>query len=149
MLRKRSRAYKLYLSRLKGYCVMLHRYVIHRCYNIHYNKYKNVSCCKMSGVTSAHFCYLPVSYTHLDVYKRQTWLLCTYILGYPITVRSDHKSISFLKHCKLNHGRLTRWVLALQENNITWEYIPGKQNVAADVLSRVNIPCLLYTSRCV
>ena len=67
------------------------------------------------------------------MYKRQ------YILGYPITVRSDHKSISFLKHCKLNHGRLTRWVLALQEYNITWEYIPGKQNIAADVLSRINL----------
>ena len=31
----------------------------------------------------------------------------TYILGYPITVRSDHKSISFLQRCKLSHGRLT------------------------------------------
>ena len=31
----------------------------------------------------------------------------TYILGYTITVRSDHKSISFLKQCKLSHGRLT------------------------------------------
>ena len=89
----------------------------------------------------------------------------TYILGYPITVRRDHKYISFLKHCKLNHGRLTRWVLALQEYNIAWEYIPGKQNIAADVLSRINLQnqtfdgekeqiakvyhCLLYTSRCV
>ena len=54
----------------------------------------------------------------------------TYILGYPVTVRSDHKSISFLKRCKLSHGRLTRWVLALQEYHINWEYIP----------------CLLYTS---
>ena len=63
----------------------------------------------------------------------------TYILGYPVTVRSDHKSISFLKRCKLSHGRLTRWVLALQEYDITWEYIPGRKNVAADVLSRINI----------
>ena len=63
----------------------------------------------------------------------------TYILRYPITVRSDHKSISFLKKCKLSHGRLTRWVLALQEYNINWEYIPGKKNIAADGLSRINL----------
>lgn len=63
----------------------------------------------------------------------------TYILGYPTTVRSDHKSISFLQKCKLNHGRITRWILALQEYNISWEYVPGKQNTVADVLSRVNV----------
>ena len=63
----------------------------------------------------------------------------TFILGYPITVRTDHKSISFLKNCRLKHGRLTRWTLTLQEYNIQWEYIPGKSNIAADVLSRVNI----------
>ena len=54
-------------------------------------------------------------------------------------VRSDHKSISFLKQCKLSHGRLTRWILALQEYHITWEYIPGRKNVAADILSRINV----------
>ena len=62
----------------------------------------------------------------------------TYILGYPLTIRSDHKSISFLKKCKLNHGRLTRWILILQEYNIQWEYVPGKQNIVTDGLSRVN-----------
>ena len=63
----------------------------------------------------------------------------TYIMGYTLTVRTDHKSISFLKNCRLSHGRLTRWTLALQEYNINWEYVPGKSNIAADVLSRVNI----------
>lgn len=63
----------------------------------------------------------------------------TYILGFEITVRSDHKSISFLQKCKLSHGRLTRWILALQEYHITWEYVPGKQNTVADALSRVNL----------
>ena len=27
--------------------------------------------------------------------------------------------------CKLTHSRLTRWVLALQEYNFSWEYIKG------------------------
>ena len=62
-----------------------------------------------------------------------------YILGYSLTIRSDHKSISFPKKCKLNHGRLTRWILILQEYNINWEYVPGKQNVVADGLSRINL----------
>ncbi|MGP1947444.1 MAG: Ty3/Gypsy family RNase HI domain-containing protein [Arsenophonus sp. NC-PG7-MAG3] len=61
-----------------------------------------------------------------------------FIFGYQITVRSDHKSISFLKRCKLGHGRLTKWLLALQEYNIEWEYVPGKRNIVADGLSRVN-----------
>ena len=39
----------------------------------------------------------------------------------------------------MKHGRLTRWTLTLQEYNIQWEYVPGKSNIAADVLSRVNI----------
>lgn len=32
----------------------------------------------------------------------------TYVLAYPITVKSDHKPISFLKRCMLSHRRLTR-----------------------------------------
>ena len=64
---------------------------------------------------------------------------CSYILGYPVTVRTDHKSISFLRRCKLSHGRLTRCILALQEYDLRWEYIPGNKNVVADVLSRINL----------
>ena len=63
----------------------------------------------------------------------------TFILGYPVTIRTDQRSISFLKNCKLNHGRLTRWVLILQEYNLDWEYIPGKKNIIADRLSRINL----------
>ena len=39
----------------------------------------------------------------------------------------------------MSHGRLTRWILALQEYDLQWEYIPGKRNVVADVLSRINV----------
>ena len=63
----------------------------------------------------------------------------TFILGYPVTIRTDHRSISFLRNCKLNHGRLTRRVLILQEYNLDWEYVPGKKNIVADGLSRVNL----------
>lgn len=62
----------------------------------------------------------------------------TFILGHQIVVRSDHKAISFFRECRLSHGRLTRWILALQSYNITWTYVPGKENKIADTLSRVN-----------
>ena len=31
------------------------------------------------------------------------------------------------------------WVLALQKYNIKWEYINGKKNIPADILSHINI----------
>ena len=34
---------------------------------------------------------------------------------------------------------LTKWVLMLQEYEINWEYIRGRKNVVADILSRINL----------
>ena len=59
-----------------------------------------------------------------------------YILGYPITVLTDHHALTFLNRCVLSHGRLTRWSLYLQEYNLKVKYIKGSDNVAADILSR-------------
>lgn len=44
--------------------------------------------------------------------------------------------MTFLKQCKLTEGRLTRWTLALQEYDLQITYIKGKDNVAADVITR-------------
>lgn len=62
----------------------------------------------------------------------------TYVLGNQVIIRTDHKAISFFTNCKLSHGRLTRWILALQEYDIKLEYIPGKLNKVADILSRID-----------
>lgn len=63
----------------------------------------------------------------------------TYIIGhFNIIVRSDHKALSFFKYCRLTHGRLLRWSLILQEYNLDIEYVKGKENVPADVLSRID-----------
>ena len=70
----------------------------------------------------------------------------TYLLGNKVIIRSDHQALTFLKNCKLTHGRLVHWMLILQEYDLTIEYCKGKENIVADVLSRA---CLLYTSRCV
>lgn len=61
-----------------------------------------------------------------------------YLIGHhKIIVRTDHKSLTFLTNCKLTHGRLLRWVLVLQEFNLEIQYIPGKENIVCDVLSRL------------
>ena len=39
----------------------------------------------------------------------------TYLLGNKVIIRSDHQALTFLKNCKLTHGRLVRWMLILQE----------------------------------
>ena len=63
----------------------------------------------------------------------------TYPLGNQTTIRTDHKLLYFLNTCKLIHSRLTRWVLALQDYNFSWEYIKGVENKIPDTLSRVDI----------
>lgn len=62
----------------------------------------------------------------------------TYILNHEVIIRTDHQAITFFKNCKLTHGRLTRWKLLLQEYQIKWEYVAGRKNMVADVLSRIN-----------
>jgi hypothetical protein len=59
-----------------------------------------------------------------------------YVLGHPITVYSDNKALSFLKRCNLTSGRITRWVLQLQEFDLDIVHISGANNHFADVLSR-------------
>lgn len=43
-----------------------------------------------------------------------------------------------MKECKLGHGRMSRWILALQNYNLNWEFVPGKQNIVPDIISRTD-----------
>ena len=61
----------------------------------------------------------------------------SYIMGGKIIIRVDHKAVTFLKTCKLLSGRLTRWIMAIQDYDISIEYCPGKNNLVADTLSRL------------
>jgi hypothetical protein len=59
-----------------------------------------------------------------------------YVLGHSVTVYSDNKALSFLRRCNLTSGRITRWVIQLQEFDLKIVHIRGANNHFADVLSR-------------
>ena len=60
-----------------------------------------------------------------------------YITGYEVFVHIDHSTIRFLMNKPITNGRVTRWLLLLQEFNITVIDRPGKENLIADFLSRI------------
>ena len=70
----------------------------------------------------------------------------TYILGYPVTVRTDHKSISFLRRCKLSHGRLTRWILALQAVSYTHLDVYKRQTVPIPIITPTTTTTIITVS---
>lgn len=59
-----------------------------------------------------------------------------FILGTQIFIITDHLALTFLMKCRLLSGRLTRWILILQEFDLQIQHCSGKENVVADILSR-------------
>ena len=62
---------------------------------------------------------------------------CHYITGYEFFVHTDHSAIIFLMNKPIRNGRVTRWLLLLQEFNITIIDRPSKENIVAYFLSRI------------
>ena len=60
---------------------------------------------------------------------------CHYITRYEFFVYTDHSTIRFLMNKPITNGRVTRWLLLLQEFNITVVDRPGRENLVADFLS--------------
>ena len=60
-----------------------------------------------------------------------------YITGYEFFVHTDHSAIIFLMNKPITNGRVTRWLLLLQEFNITIIDRLGKENLVAYFLSRI------------
>jgi hypothetical protein len=60
-----------------------------------------------------------------------------YIIGYEVFVHTDHSAIKFLMNKPITNGRITRWLLLLQEFNITTVDRPRKENHVAYFLSRI------------
>jgi hypothetical protein len=62
-----------------------------------------------------------------------------YVTGYPTFIHIDHTTIKYLINKPITNARVTRWLLLLQEFDITIVDRPGKENVVADFLSRLHI----------
>ena len=63
--------------------------------------------------------------------------LTFYLDSTKITVRSDHLPLKrFLEKSTLN-SKVNNWAVELEDQNISFEYIPGIKNVLADTLSRL------------
>ena len=59
-----------------------------------------------------------------------------YVYGVHFTVYTDHKALLNLMAIKDYHGRLGRQAMFLKEYTFTIQYLPGKENGAADASSR-------------
>ena len=63
-----------------------------------------------------------------------------YLYGRKYTVRVDHQALIYLDQMKMVDHRLLRTYEDLMIGEFTLEYIKGKENVVADVLSRFPLP---------
>ena len=57
--------------------------------------------------------------------------------GSPVVVETDHKPIIHLTTMKEPSRRQWRWITYINEFDVIFEYIKGKENVIADMLSRI------------
>ena len=53
---------------------------------------------------------------------------------------TDHSAIKYLANKPVTNARITRWLILLQEFDITIKDRPGKENPVADFLSRIPKP---------
>ena len=62
-----------------------------------------------------------------------------YLLGRPFRLQTDHRALKWLfsKEPKAS-ARVSGWIATLMEYPVVVEYIRGKENEIADVLSRLN-----------
>eukprot|EP00253_Pinus_taeda_P019786 PITA_19786 len=60
-----------------------------------------------------------------------------YITSYETFIHTDHSAIRYIMNKPVTNDRVTRWLLLLQEFNITALDRPGKQNTVVDFLSRI------------
>lgn len=63
-----------------------------------------------------------------------------YITGYQTFAHTDHAAIRYLMNKPDVNAHIIRWLLLLQQFDLTIVDKPGKENVVADFLSRLDLP---------
>ena len=63
-----------------------------------------------------------------------------YITVYPVVLYTDHSTLKYLANIPITNGIVTRWLILLQELDITIKDRPGKENLVANFLSRMPKP---------
>ena len=69
-----------------------------------------------------------------------------YLQGTDITVKNDHKPLAWFLNGKNANNKVNKWSLELATYNITFKWISGAKNKAADCLSRLVKPVSASTS---
>lgn len=62
-----------------------------------------------------------------------------YLYGKEFVLETDHQPLSFLQKANLKNGRVLRWAMTLQPYRYRILYIPGRENVGADYMSRAGM----------
>ena len=59
-----------------------------------------------------------------------------YLYGNTFIIRTDHRPLKYIQNHTSPNTRIMNWALKLSQYNFKVEYIPGKENIEADFLSR-------------
>jgi hypothetical protein len=63
-----------------------------------------------------------------------------YVAGTPVTIRTDHSSLTWLKSFKNPENQMARWFEELSQYDITLQHHSGSKSGNADTLSRRPCP---------
>ena len=64
----------------------------------------------------------------------------SFFINRKFSAKTDHQSLTGVMKLSDHHGRISRWMAELNQFNYKIEYIPGKDNVVPDVMSRHGDP---------
>jgi transposase InsO family protein len=77
--------------------------------------------------------------------KEMYGIICASRKWYPycsgsVVFHTDHQPLKYVRKQKDPRGKMARWLIELENYDYKIEYIPGKENVQADYLSRISTP---------